>query len=235
MNLKIYLLLALLGAVLTSSCNTTNGALTGSDDTKAVVIEDNDFDKPAADKGGDVTPFDSDLNVGDENLVEDKKREEGNKKASDNSTISTMYDGMGNKTEVREFLSDALVQRVLIRTSTDGTTQLFVYAQNGQVKRIDGKSAGNMLNASASEIARAAQIYESRESFERKRDERKEARVREIQEAQMEQESVSPAPAARPTNVTPESVPAPTENQSGTEVSSNQDRSQTDKAAKPND
>ncbi len=232
MNLKLYLILALLGAVLTSSCATTNGSLGDSDDPNVVVIEDSDFEKLAADNGGDVTLFDSDLNGDDENLVENKKREDANKKASDNSTISTMYDGMGNKTEVREFPTDPLVQRVLIRTSTDGSTQLFVYAQNGQVKRIDSKSAGTLLSASASEIANAAQIYESRESFERKRDERKEARVREIQEAQ---ELDSPTPATRPMNVTPESVPAPTENQSETQVPGKQERSRADKATNPED
>lgn len=82
--------------------------------------------------------------------------------ARDGSRVTTMFDGHGNKTEMRFFDSDPLLQSIMIRTSAKGETQVSVYGQNGTVRQLPDNMLGKAMSASGSELATAAGIYEGR-------------------------------------------------------------------------
>jgi len=82
--------------------------------------------------------------------------------ARDGSRVTTMFDGHGNKTEMRFFNNDPLLQTIMIRTSAKGETQVSVYGQNGRVRQLPDNMLGKAMSASASELATAAGIYEGR-------------------------------------------------------------------------
>lgn len=86
-------------------------------------------------------------------------------KMSDNSEITVMYDGYGNKLEKRYFKGHPRVNSVLIRTAADGRREILVYGQNGEKTSVDGELSNRLMKASADEIANAAKIYESRSIY----------------------------------------------------------------------
>lgn len=81
---------------------------------------------------------------------------------ADNSRVSTMYDGHGNKSESRYFSYHPRLGMVLLRTSSDGAQQAFVYGQNGSVKMLPGEMLPVALTASADALADAVGIHEGR-------------------------------------------------------------------------
>lgn len=83
-------------------------------------------------------------------------------KMSDNSEVTVMLDGFGNKLEKRYFKGHPRLNSVLIRTAPDGRQEIFVYGQNGERKPVEGELVKRLLTASADEIANAAKIYETR-------------------------------------------------------------------------
>jgi hypothetical protein len=86
-------------------------------------------------------------------------------KMSDNSEVTVMFDGFGNKLEKRYFKEHPRVNSVLIRTSVNGRREILVYGQNGEKTAIDGELSNRLLTASADEIADAAKIYETRSIY----------------------------------------------------------------------
>jgi hypothetical protein len=83
-------------------------------------------------------------------------------KMGDNSEITVMYDGFGNKLERRSFKGHPRLATVIVRTAADGRREISVYGQNGARKSIEGEIVDRVLTASADEIANAAKIYETR-------------------------------------------------------------------------
>lgn len=87
----------------------------------------------------------------------------------DGSQTSTMYDGYGNKTEIRVFKDHSRLRMVIVRTPHTGDKQLFVYGHNSKVKRAPQSMLNKMLTSSADEIANLANIYETRADREREK------------------------------------------------------------------
>ena len=81
---------------------------------------------------------------------------------ADNSRITTMYDGFGNKTEIRFFDNHPLLTGLTIRTTPAGEKQVFLYAQNGSVGRVPENMFDRVLSAPANDLAAAANITEGR-------------------------------------------------------------------------
>lgn len=81
---------------------------------------------------------------------------------SDNSEIMVMYDTYGNKLEKRYFKGDLKLSHVIVKTNADGTREVTVYGQSGERRTISGELANRLMNASAVEIAKAADITQTR-------------------------------------------------------------------------
>lgn len=81
---------------------------------------------------------------------------------ADNSKITTMFDGYGNKTETRFFDNNPLLLSITVRTSVSGEKQVSVYAQNGMVNRLPENMFDRVLSSSANDLAAAAGIFEGR-------------------------------------------------------------------------
>jgi hypothetical protein len=93
---------------------------------------------------------------------ETKWQEATNIIAADRSQIETSYDGFGNRTDTRCFNNHIRVRCVMIRTATDGQKHVFVYAQNGEVKKsLPADMVDKITTASADEIANSAGIHQS--------------------------------------------------------------------------
>jgi hypothetical protein len=86
-------------------------------------------------------------------------------KMSDNSEITVMYDGFGNKLEKRYFKGNLRLNSVLVRTAADGRREILVYGQNGERSTVDGALADRLMTASADEIVNAAKINGTRPSI----------------------------------------------------------------------
>ncbi len=96
----------------------------------------------------------------------DKELKNSSKTLNDNSTLNTMFDGAGNKTETRFFDNHPLIKNVILRTSARGEKQIYIYAQNGDVKTSPEYLVEKALTASANELADAAGIFEQRKTRE---------------------------------------------------------------------
>jgi hypothetical protein len=107
-------------------------------------------------------------------------------KMSDNSEITVMFDGFGNKLEKRYFKGHPRLNSVLIRTAADGRREIIVYGQNGERKSVDGDLMNRLMNAPADEIANNAKIYETRPVF------RKRAVIAESQQTKPETQVLPP-------------------------------------------
>jgi hypothetical protein len=91
-----------------------------------------------------------------------KSSKEPPKTAADGSQISTMYDGFGNKTEIRTFAEHPLIQCIVSRTFADGRKNIFVYGQNGEVRNLPEYLYDKVLSSSGYELARSAGIFMGR-------------------------------------------------------------------------
>jgi hypothetical protein len=80
---------------------------------------------------------------------------------ADKSELVTSYDSSGNKTEKRYFTHPRL-KLVVVRTSTDGVKQVFVYGYGTDVKMMPEDFAETALTASATDIANAAGLTQNK-------------------------------------------------------------------------
>lgn len=118
-------------------------------------------------------------------------------KMGDNSEVTVMYDGFGNKLERRYFKNHPRLDTVIVRTAANGRREILIYGQNGERKSVEGEIANRLMNASADEIANAAKIYETRP------DGRNRVITPETVQTKPQQPSVS-MPAALPSQPQPE-------------------------------
>ena len=86
------------------------------------------------------------------------------KSSTDNSQISVMIDGFGNKTETRLFSNHPLLQRIVVRTFVNGQKKVFVYGNNGDVKHLPPNMMDKVMTASANTLAKSAGIFNGRDS-----------------------------------------------------------------------
>lgn len=84
--------------------------------------------------------------------------------AADDSQIKTMIDGFGNRIETRMFVNHPLLQRIILRTFTNGQKKAFVYGQNGDVNDLPDEMQDKAMNGSANELAKAAGILTGRDA-----------------------------------------------------------------------
>lgn len=85
----------------------------------------------------------------------------------DGSTLTTIVDGNGNKSETRLFQGHSRIRMLLVRTSTDGSTSVYVYPHLGGVKRLYKESRVDVRTVSADELAAKAEVFETRLDKER--------------------------------------------------------------------
>lgn len=81
-------------------------------------------------------------------------------RAKDNSEITIMVDGKGNKSEMRVFSNHPRLASILVRTGVDGKKETFAYDQYGKVKPLPENMIDKAMTASADELANAAGIFE---------------------------------------------------------------------------
>lgn len=134
-----------------------------------VVITDTDFEKSKFNEKElfiEDEDFDG-FKVSTSNIKQ--SREEQVQNASDGSQISTMFDGYGNKSEIRSFEYHPLIKKIVVRTLPNNEKQIFVYGQNGEVKTLPANKSENILVASGNSIAGMVQITESRIERDKRR------------------------------------------------------------------
>lgn len=155
MNNKVYFLAIILPFLLifSSSC-----AKTGDSSAQEEIVFDDGYKAPAE---GEVV-FDDNLFQDQQNPIEDfnGKPRERTQIAKDGSLIDITYDDFGNKTETRSFYNNPLLKLILLRTAAAAGRQVFVYAQNGEVKKLPENMLDKVLTASPTELANAAGIFE---------------------------------------------------------------------------
>lgn len=81
----------------------------------------------------------------------------------DNSQISAMYDGFGNKVETRIFIDNPLLQRVVVSTFASGERKGVVYAQNGAINDLPEDLLDKSMSGSADELARSVGVFRPRD------------------------------------------------------------------------
>lgn len=107
--------------------------------------------------------FDDNIFLGNEPILLTKEgSQETTQTLSDTSKITVMYDGYGNKTEIRTFNNDSRLRQVILRSFADGRKQVFVYGQNGMVSPLPAEMMDEVMNTPSSAIASAAGIYEGK-------------------------------------------------------------------------
>lgn len=152
------ILVLIISAVITTSCL---DAERFNVKKKEIFLKDN----YRTTENGEILVDDRDLEHTKEPIATSREGiQETTKSSNDNSQISSMTDGFGNKTDIRAFANHPLLQRVIIRTFVNGLKQVFVYGKNGDVKELPL----NMLNkahiASANELANSVGIFTGRNS-----------------------------------------------------------------------
>lgn len=78
--------------------------------------------------------------------------------ASDGSKITTVFDRYGNKSETRYFNSNPRLNFVILKTTSEGYREVFVYGRNGAVEQLPENMLDKVTTASADEIANSAGI-----------------------------------------------------------------------------
>lgn len=156
MSNKIYLIPIILLFLLTS-CSSSGENSDSSSSTKEVVFDDG-YKTPAA---GEVTFDDTDFAEGENQSADfPQSSQEITKISSDGSSINVSYDGFGNKSETRTFNNNPFLKLILLRTAVDGSKQVFVYGQNGEVKSLPENMLDKILTAPSKELANAAGIFD---------------------------------------------------------------------------
>lgn len=107
--------------------------------------------------------FDDNIFLGNEPISMTKEgSQETTQTLGDTSKITVMYDGYGNKTEIRTFNNDLRLRQVILRSFADGRKQVFVYGQNGTVSPLPAEMIDEVMITPSSAIASAAGIYEGK-------------------------------------------------------------------------
>lgn len=161
MNLKsnIFILLVSFSAV-SLACNTSGAA---SENREEIVLNDG----YTSAKPEEVIINEASVNGNDIQISTSKPNsQEAPKTSDDNSEITTMHDGFGNKTEIRNFKGHPRLKFLVLRTSADGQQQIFVYGYEKEVKTLSGETMNKALTASGDEIANAAGLYQTTSSKE---------------------------------------------------------------------
>jgi hypothetical protein len=78
--------------------------------------------------------------------------------ASDGSTITTVFDRYGNKSETRYFDSNSRLHFIILKTTSEGYREVFVYGRDGTVKQLPENMLDKVTTASADQIANSAGI-----------------------------------------------------------------------------
>jgi hypothetical protein len=78
--------------------------------------------------------------------------------ASDGSKITTVFDRYGNKSETRYFDSNSRLHFIILKTTSEGYREVFVYGRDGTVKQLPEHMLDKVTTASADEIANSAGI-----------------------------------------------------------------------------
>jgi len=158
---KYFYVSALIFAVLFVSCADEKQ----TEDTSAKKNEVVFKDKYATTKDGEIIIDGTDSEgITAPIITSQKSLKELPKTALDGSQISTMYDAFGNKTEIRTFTNNLLVQSVIVRTFSDGRCQIFVYGQNGEVRNLPENLYNRVSTASGNFLANAAGIFTGRKN-----------------------------------------------------------------------
>lgn len=154
---KFYLFAIIFCLIFSISCSLFNGSRESKTETAEVSFDDN----YKTDKEGEIVIDDTVLNnkqVSAENFG--KSRQEITKVLNDNSNLTTMYDGYGNKVETRYFARHPNIDCLVITTFADGRQEIIVYGQNGEYKTLPQEMAAKALSASGNEIAQMSGIYD---------------------------------------------------------------------------
>lgn len=135
-----------------------------------VVITDKDIVSPGEAPFPGFSPGDeSVLGTGDSVEVQSEAHTAGSRTLGDLSTVTTMIDGMGNRTETRVFRSHPRVRMVTVKTSPDGTVRATVNGNNGGVEMLYGREAAEALTMTADQLANSVEMYETGLDKERRK------------------------------------------------------------------
>jgi hypothetical protein len=87
------------------------------------------------------------------------------KAGADGSRITYSSDSSGNQSESRCFNNHSRISCILLRTTVKGEKTGFVYAQNGEIKKLPANMFNDMMTASADELAGAAGVFEGKKEL----------------------------------------------------------------------
>ena len=153
---RFYPLAITLCLIFSASCSLLNAGRESKTETAEVSFDD-DY---KTNKDGEIIIDDSVLNnkqISAENFGESKQ--EITKVLNDNSNLTTMYDGYGNKVETRYFAHHPNIDCLVITTFADGHQEIIVYGQNGEHKTLPKEMVAKALSASGNEIAQMSGIH----------------------------------------------------------------------------
>ncbi len=108
---------------------------------------------------GEIIIDDSSFDQTSQPSAKREAREEKPVQLKDESLLTVMYDGFGNKIEMREFPRDARLLMLTVNTSTNGNQEIMVRGRNGERKTLPPDSLADILTANADEIAQTAGIF----------------------------------------------------------------------------
>jgi hypothetical protein len=87
----------------------------------------------------------------------------------DLSSVTTLVDGYGNRTESRVFSGDPRLRMVMVRTGAGGFQKVYVYGKNGGVKTLSDVSGETALSMTADQLANKAEMFETALDKERQK------------------------------------------------------------------
>lgn len=135
-----------------------------------VVITDKDVVNPAEGYQGGFSPSDeSALGSGEMISVQESTPRSASRVLGDLSTVTTTFDGMGNRTELRVFKSHPRLRMVTVRTSPNGKVIATVNGNNGGVEMLYGREATEALTMTADQLANSVEMYETALDKERRK------------------------------------------------------------------
>lgn len=153
------LLITIISIFIAASCS--DGGKSGTANKKEIFIKD-DY---RTTKNGELLIDDRDFQHAQKPIATSRVGSQDTPKPiADNSQISTMIDGFGNKTETRIFVNHPLLQRIVVRTFAGGRKKVFVYGNNGDVNGLPTNIINKAMTASANELANSAGISNKRDS-----------------------------------------------------------------------
>ena len=101
--------------------------------------------------------------------VQGSTETEPSRTLGDLSTVTSIIDGMGNRTETRVFKSHPRLRMVTVKTSPDGTVRATVHGNNGGVEMLFGREAAEALSMTADQLANSVEMYETGLDKERRK------------------------------------------------------------------